>query len=80
MKVKIQRLGNFDGIIIPRDILKQLNLKQNDKLDLKFEDDKLIFTKIKNGNISLEDKFAKYEGENLTKDFDWDEDIGKEVW
>lgn len=80
MEAKLQKWGNSDGIRIPRDILKLLNLKTNDKVELKYENDKLIITKQKKEKISLKERFANYKGENLAKDFIWDEDIGKELW
>ena len=30
--------------------------------------------------ISLEERFKSYKGNNLTKDFSWDESIGKELF
>ncbi len=30
--------------------------------------------------VSLEEKFAKYSGKNLAKDFIWDNPKGKEIW
>lgn len=77
MEAKLQKWGNSDGIRIPSSFLKLLNLKTNDKVDLKFEDDKIIITKAK---ISLEEKFKQYNGENLAKDFIWDKNQGKEIW
>ena len=70
MEAKLQKWGNSDGIRIPSSFLKLLNLKTNDKVDLKFEDDKII----------LEEKFKQYNGENLAKDFIWDKNQGKEIW
>lgn len=31
-------------------------------------------------DISLKEKFEKYNGENLAKDFEWDDARGKEIW
>lgn len=80
MEARLQKWGNSDGIRIPRNILKSLNLKTNDKVDLKCKDDKIIISKSKKEKISLADLFAKYQGENLAKDFAWDEPKGKERW
>jgi len=80
MEAKLQKWGNSDGIRIPRNILKSLNLKTNDIVDLKYEDDKIIISKPRKEKISLEERFAKYKGENLTKDFTWDDPKGKEIW
>lgn len=29
--------------------------------------------------ISLEEKFKEYDGDNLSKDFEWDDPVGKEI-
>ena len=79
MEARLQKWGNSDGIRIPSNILKSLNLKTNDKLELKQEDDKIIISKAKT-NISLAEKVKAYQGENLSKDFEWDEARGKEIW
>ena len=80
MEAKLQKWGNSNGIRIPNNFLKTLNLKTNDKVDLHYEDDKIIISKIKKNKISLEERFAKYNGENLAKDFSWDNARGKEIW
>jgi len=80
MEAKLQKWGNSDGIRIPSNFLKSLDLKTNDKVDLKYENDKIIITKPKKVKISLEKKFAEYKGENLAKDFVWDDAVGKEIW
>ena len=80
MELKLQRWGNSDGIRIPSNILKSLNLKTNDKVNLVMEDDKIIITKSNNKKISLKELFDKYNGENLAKEFEWDNPKGKEIW
>lgn len=80
MEVKLQKWGNSDGIRIPSNLLKLLNLKTNDKVDLNYEDDKIIIRKPKKKKISIEKKFAEYNGENLAKEFSWDDARGKEIW
>ena len=80
MEVRLQKWGNSDGIRIPSKILKSLNIKSNDRLELTQEDDKIIITIPKKKKISLEELFENYKGENLSKDFTWDEPIGREIW
>ncbi|MBR1413175.1 MAG: AbrB/MazE/SpoVT family DNA-binding domain-containing protein [Bacilli bacterium] len=80
MEARLQKWGNSDGIRIPSSILKSLKLKTNDKVDLNYEDDKIIITKPKKSKISLEERFEKYNGENLAKDFIWDDAKGREIW
>lgn len=79
MEVRLQKWGNSDGIRIPSNILKSLNLKTNDKLELIQDDDKIIISKAKE-KFSLKEEFEEYHGSNLAKDFVWDEPTGKEIW
>ena len=52
--------ASADPVFPPTLILKSLNLKTNDILDLIHEEDKIIITKHKNDKISLEERFKKY--------------------
>lgn len=80
MEVRIQKWGNSDGIRIPSNILKSLNIKTNDILNIEQENDKIVISIPKKRKISLADKFKEYKGKNLAKDFSWDESVGKEIW
>lgn len=80
VETKLQKWGNSDGIRIPKSFLKALNLKTNDLVGLKQDTDCIIISKAKNSKISLEERFAQYDGENLAKEFKWDESVGKEIW
>lgn len=80
MEIRIQKWGNSDGIRIPSSILKSLNIKTNDILNIEKEDDKIIISVPKKKKISLENRFKKYHGKNLAKDFSWDESVGREIW
>ena len=80
MEVKLQKWGNSNGIRIPNFILKALNLKPNDKVEIREENDQIIISKVKKQNLSLEERIKQYKGSNLAKDFCWDEPKGKEIW
>ena len=80
MEIRIQKWGNSDGIRIPNSILKSLNIKTNDILNIEQEDGRIVISIPKRKKISLADKFKEYKGENLAKDFSWDESVGKEIW
>ena len=80
MEARLQRWGNSVGIRIPSNILKSLDLKINDILELKEENEKIIITKSETKKISLERKFKDYKGENLAKEFNWDDPKGREIW
>ena len=80
MEVRIQKWGNSSGIRIPSSILKNLNIKPNDILNINQEDDKIIISVPKKRKISLEDRFKAYHGKNLAKEFSWDDNVGREIW
>ena len=80
METRIQKWGNSDGIRIPSNILKSLNIKTNDILNIEQAGDKIIISVPKKKKISLEDRFKEYHGKNLAKEFSWDENIGREIW
>lgn len=80
MEARIQKWGNSDGIRIPKSILKSLNIKTNDILNIEQQDDKIIISIPKKRKVSLAEKFKEYKGKNLAKDFSWDESVGKEIW
>lgn len=80
MEARLQKWGNSIGIRIPSSILKSLNLKTNDILEVVEQDDKIVISKSKKGKIDLKKLFEQYNGKNLAKDFEWDEPRGKEIW
>ena len=83
MEARLQKWGNSDGIRIPSSILKSLNLKTNDKVDLIQEKDKIIISKSKRKHKTLEERFEEFrnlpdEEKGSVDVFDWGEDLGKE--
>jgi antitoxin MazE len=80
MEIRIQKWGNSDGIRIPRNILKSLNIKTNDILNIEEVNKKIIISIPEKKKVSLEEKFKEYKGKNLSKEFSWDESVGKEIW
>ena len=80
MEAKIQKWGNSVGIRIPSSILKSLNIKTNDILNIAQEEDKIVISIPPKKKISLEERFKNYHGENLAKDFSWDDPMGEEIW
>lgn len=55
------------------------NLESNDSMDINY-DEKVIDSLILNKKLSVEELFGNYEGENLTKEFEWDKPRGREIW
>ena len=80
MEVMIQKWGNSCAVRIPSIIMKEMGLVEEDKLELLMEGNKLVMRKKLENKISLEERIKEYEGENLCKEFEWDENQGREIW
>ena len=85
MEAKIQKWGNSDGIRIPSNILKSLNLKTNDVVNIYEEDDKIIINKQKKDHFTIAERIEEYnklpkEEKGNIESYDWGEDIGVEKW
>lgn len=69
MEIKIQKWGNSASIRIPSVILKSLNIKMDDILNIEQGEGKIIITAPKRKKISLRNRFQQYHGKNLAKEF-----------
>ena len=83
MEESLQKWGNSDGIRIPNSILKSLNLKTNDRVDLIQEDDRIIISKSKRRHLTLEERIEMFEKSSNNEignieSYDWGDDLGKE--
>ena len=79
MTVKLQKWGNSQGIRIPKEVLKSVNIKENDKIVVMVKDDKIILVKEKKKK-NINDLFKNYKGEGSPEEYDFGEKVGKEVW
>jgi len=44
MNITIRKIGNSEGIIIPKEMLEQMGLKAGDSVDLRAQDNKIIIS------------------------------------
>lgn len=81
MQATIQKWGNSQGIRIPKAFLDALGMSENDVVELDRVNDNIIIKKVKKeNNLTLDDIFKGYDGENVAEEFDWASPVGKEVW
>lgn len=80
VETKIQKWGNSDGIRIPKNYLKSLDLKTNDLVDIKLEVDKIVIEKPKKKHLTLEERIAAYDGPYRIEEYDWGEPMVREIW
>lgn len=80
MDSEIKKIGNSKGIVIPASVIKMLNLKEKDKVEIKVVDNQIILTKVDTFNPkSLEELFIGYEG-TYNEKIIFDDEKGDEVW
>lgn len=81
MQATIQKWGNSQGIRIPKAFLEALGMMENDLVELSRVDDNIVIKKVKKETeLTLDDIFEGYEGEDAVEEYDWGSPVGKEVW
>ena len=94
MLTTIQKWGNSQGVRLPRSILEELFLKENDPVEIETKNDSIVIKKAsrkRRAKKSIEERLEKFyqkpleeilADENLytPKEYDWGKPVGKEVW
>ena len=83
MEVVIQKWGNSCGIRIPSSVLKELELKENDKLDISVYSNKITLSKNYSFNICEQvEEYKKKSNSEYIPHEEWNPDdiVGREVW
>ena len=81
MTTKIQKWGNSQGIRLPKYILEAINWHEDEKLDIKTENGKIVIEKTAHRERkNIKELFASFDGEYKPTDIDWGEPVGKEIW
>ena len=78
MYTTIQKWGNSQGIRLPKAILEMANLNENDTVELKVENGKVIISPVKE-HRTLKERIAEYEGDYRPHEWDTGPSVGKEV-
>jgi len=87
MQTTIVKWGNSQGIRIPKAFLKNLQITENDMVEVKLEDDKIIIEKSNTKkHKTTKERLVDFYGVNYGKkhiqqeEFDWGKPAGKEIW
>ena len=81
MTTTIQKWGNSQGIRLPKYILEAINWNEDEKLDIKTENGKIVIEKTaQRERKNIKELFANLDGEYTPTDIDWGEPVGKEIW
>ena len=78
MVTTMQKWGTSLGVRIPKTILSNLGIKENDKVEIQNQGNGIF---IKKALTDLDMLFEGYEGDAICGEFDFGEDVGVErVW
>ncbi len=82
MLTKIQKWGNSQGLRITKALLSDAQINVGDEVNIFVKDGALIIIPDKRvrKKYNLEDLVAKIPKGHQTKETDWGEPVGKEVW
>jgi len=80
MQTKIQRWGNSLGLRIPRSFAKEAGVEAGSQVDLSVRDGDLIVRASKRRTYRLSELLEKVTAENLHREVDTGNPIGREVW
>lgn len=83
MVTTIVKWGNSQGIRLPKVLLENVNMVENDVVEVLSENDTIIIKKSKKEPKkyqSIQELFAEYNGEYQTIEMNWGEPQGEEVW
>ena len=82
MHAKIQKWGNSQGLRLAKNLLADAQLGVGDEVDISVKDGIMIVTPAKRirGRQKLKDLVARIPENYKTREVDWGEPVGKEVW
>jgi antitoxin MazE len=77
---RIQKWGNSYGVRIPKNIMDELGLRPDTRLDIRQEQGKIVITPIQEPMAALDELLKQITPENLHGEVDWGTSTGNEVW
>ncbi|MCL1849017.1 MAG: AbrB/MazE/SpoVT family DNA-binding domain-containing protein, partial [Clostridiales bacterium] len=74
MMTTIQKWGNSQAVRLPKAILEEMSLQENDRVEIIAENDVIIIkktTRKRRAKKSLEERFKDYDGDYQCEEYDW---------
>lgn len=78
MQTRIQKWGNSHAVRLPKVLLEELQIHENDEVELKIENGNLIILPVKK-HRTLQDRIAEYQGDYIVEEWDTGKIEGNEV-
>jgi antitoxin MazE len=76
----VKKWGNSLAVRIPAPLSAALGLKEDDSVDVREENGRLVVEKKSTGEPTLEELIAGITPENIHDETDWGPALGREVW
>lgn len=80
MQSNVVKWGNSNAVRIPKPVLEAVHLKENDRVEIIAQDDRIIIKKSEPRKKRLEILMEGYDGDYVFEEVDWGEPVGNEVW
>lgn len=80
MTTTIQKWGNSQGIRLPKYLLESIKWQENEQINIKAENGKIVIEKAQEAEITIEELFADFDGQYIPIKIDWGGAVGKEIW
>ena len=83
MLTTIQKWGNSQGVRLPKAILDELFLQENDQVEIETEKDSIIIKRAarkRRAKKSIDELFKDYKGKYKCEELSSGRPVGKEVW
>jgi antitoxin MazE len=75
----IQKWGNSQAIRLPKGLLEAADLKENDKVEIKAENDCIIIKRADKQHLTIKERIAGYSGDYKCTEWDTGNPKGNEV-
>ena len=77
---QIKKWGNSYGVRIPKDIMEEMELGPDTRVDIRREEGKIILTPVSGLKLTLKDLLDQITPENLHEEMDPGNAVGNEKW
>jgi len=80
MRTTIQKWGHSNAVRIPKSVVEDTDLRENDIVEIKAEKDRIIIKRTGSGYKTLEERIAGYTGKYACGEWNTGGAKGKEIW
>ena len=82
MVTKVQKWGNSQGLRLAKQVLEDTRISVGDEVDVTARDGMIVIAPVRRvrGKQSLQELVSRIPRNYKTREIDWGEPVGKEVW